>query len=266
MRFTFAVLALLALLRSSLASAEAAPAGCERVVVVPLEPSGLTPDEALEEEEALRALIARNLSVCVQPRAKAVEVLRTFEGLRLPVCTDAACRKALARKFDADWLVSGTAYGFGGGHTVAITLWPADGNVVQRGTYASGSALDERQPAETVIALFHDARLGRSIANGVEAVAEPARPRRSRWPEVALGTAAVAALAGGVAFASASQLTAERISRQRTGCAGQGEAYVRCFEDTVQAGKNQALAANVLFGAGALFGAGVAVVFMVELP
>lgn len=258
-------LALLLLCGASAAHAQVDAPACERVVIVPLDPAGLTAQAAKVEEEKLRELVAKTLSgLCVQPRKEAAEVLKSLEGRRLPVCDEVSCRQALAERFGADWLVSGTAYGLGGGRTVTLNLWSKDGLRVQRGSYASGTGVDEAAPSKAIITLFREARMGQAFA-GTGAQEPPEKARRARWPEVALASAAVAALAGGIAFGTASEATERRISTKQTGCPGAADVYATCFANTVNTGRQQATTANIFFATSAILGAAAGVIFVVEL-
>lgn len=259
--FTFAFTCLFA--PHALAASE-----CEAVAVVPLEPSGISPAHARAEEERVREALGALSNVCVVPRAQSAKVLREMEGQRLPACADATCRARMAKAFGAKWLYSGTVYGFGGGRTVMLTLWNAEGTTLHRGSFASGDTVDPSSAAKSVVGMLRDARLGRSVATAGDEAQQGnvGQNEKPLWPRLAVGAAGLAALAGGVAFASASAATSERISQGATGCPGAGDEYQACFARTVRSGEEQATAANVLFGAGALLGAGAVVMFVVELP
>lgn len=238
---------------------------CERIVLVPLDPVGLSPKDAREEEDRVREALSTIQTACLTPREQTGAALKQLEGRRLPPCGDVECRRKLAAHFDADWLFSGTAFGFGGGRSITLSLWNRDGTLVQRGSFASGPGMDPKSGAAVVVDLLREARLGRSIASANER-SGTASSMRSHWPEIALGAGAVAALAAGVALGAASRDISARVAEGRTGCAGTGDAYESCFANTVHAGRNQATAANLLFGAGALLGAGATVFFVVDLP
>lgn len=232
--------------------------------MVPLEPVGLSAADARNEEAKVRAALAELSGVCVLPRSDSAAKLRAFSGHRVPACEDAACRSRVATAFGADWLYSGTAFGLGGGRTVTLQLWNAQGTVVQRGSFATGEGVSDEAAAGTVVGLLRDARLGRSAVADANVVTR--RGAISRLPAFTAGALAVAAVGVGAAFGVASQQTAERVAQRQTGCAGTGDAYVQCFNEVERGGRQQAALANVFFGAGALLGAGATVMFVMEWP
>lgn len=228
----------------------------EKIVVVPLEPIGLQPLEARAEEEKVRDALKGLSGVCVIDRRASAEKLRAFVGHRIPACEDVSCRRRVAAAFDADWLYSGAVYGLGGGRTITLQLWNAEGTVVQRGSFVSGAG------EEPVISLLREARLGRSLV-----AEEPVlKPKRSRWPELATGALAVTSLAVGLGFGAASQDHARMVSEGTVPCDGTGDAYVQCFAQAERNGRQQATLANVFLGAGAVLAAGATVMFVLEWP
>jgi hypothetical protein len=230
----------------------------ETLALAPLEPLAVAPALARELETQVRDALQSLSAVCLLPRAHSAERLRALEHHRVRPCTDAACRAEQVKGFEADWLMGGVVYGLGGGRTVNLFLWSADGSVVQHGSFAG------QVEGDVLGRMLREARLGRSL---VEEPAPPlARVRRADWVPWALAGAAATAVAVGGGFGSASLRTAGRVSAGATGCPGEGLEYQRCFEGEVQRGRTQARTANVLFGAGAALGAAATVSLVVEWP
>jgi hypothetical protein len=75
-----------------------------------------------------------------------------------------------------------------------------------------------------------------------------------------------AALVAGVGFGLAARSTERELSTGTGGCTGEGEAFRRCFSERLSQGERQSTVSNTLLGAGALLGAGGAVLFVWELP
>lgn len=236
---------------------ERAPCRGERVAVVPLEPVGLPPPQAREEEERVRAALEGVPGVCLVPRRDSVEKLRARPGHRLPACEDAECRRKEASAFGADWLYSGTVYGLGGGRTVSLQLWNSQGTVVQGGSFSSADA----DAGERVRSMLRDARLGSSLV----ASRAPAQTR-SRWPELATGALAVTSVAVGLGFGAAARNTEQMISERAVPCTGTGDAYAQCFAATERDGQRKATLANAFLGAGAALATGAVVMFVMEWP
>jgi hypothetical protein len=117
-----------------------------------------------------------------------------------------------------------------------------------------------------------EAGVEEAAAKAFSALWEGRGPRREveeqtvrPWPIVLLGVGA-AALVTGVGFGMASRTTERRLSDGTGGCAGEGDAFRRCFADALHKGERQSHIANSLLGAGALLSAGGAVLFVWELP
>ncbi len=236
------------------------PSDCrgESFAVAPLEPLALSPHDALDEEGRVRDVLSELENSCLVARAHSAKVLAELPGLRVPSCPDAACRAKLVERFGARWLVSGTVYGLGGGRTVTLTLWSADGAIVQRASYTGSD------PQRPLTRLVQEARLGHSLV--AEAGGKGDARFRLGWPQVALGGAAVTALAVGGGFGYASLRTERRLSTSATGCQGDAIVYQQCFADEYRLGARQARTANVLYGLAAVLGASAAVSFAVEWP
>ncbi len=245
--------------------ADAARCRGETFALVPLEPSAVAPEGALEAESQLRMSLGGLSGVCLSTRAHSAARLRSVEGLRLPACADSACRARWARHFEAKWLVSGTVFGLGGARTVNLQLWSADGAIVQRTSYTFSP---DRPPLETVGAMIREARVGHSLVadrsgHGLNGKSGGRTVGPVQW---ALGGAALLAVAAGGGFGNASAQTSKRLSTGASGCEGIREEYSRCFANEHTRGKRQALAANALYAAGAVLGAGAVLTFAVEWP
>lgn len=102
---------------------------------------------------------------------------------------------------------------------------------------------------------------GSSATAGRGGQVRPASP----WPRVLLAAAGVA-LAAGVGLGLAARHNEQLLSQGAGGCTGEGEAFRACFASRLEEGRQQAQAANVLLGAGAVAGAGGALLLVWELP
>lgn len=223
----------------------------ERVAVLPLMPVATVPAVAKLEEERLRAELAKTKDLCVVPRSETIEKL----GSASPIsCDDANCRQRLADQVDAAWVLWGTVYGFGAKTTVSAMIWDRTGERVSRRSYEPGPEV------QVTAGLLAGARA--LPASGVPAQAAV----RGRVVPLALGGTGLVALAAGTAFGVASLESARQLSTGTTGCPGLGGDYLVCLDEHERNGRNQARAANILFGAAALFGIGAGVSWIVSWP
>jgi hypothetical protein len=256
------VLAALWLLSAGEAHAQAVqPCPGETVVLLPLQPVALSPALAREAEETVRAAIPPGRKRCLRSRAETVASLGSIQVERLGTCDEARCRRALAEDLRADWLLSGSVLGVGGRRTVNLVLWDRTGTRLGRTSVAVDAAGDLGL-SRVLEALWAQAALlplSRGPATGPE---ESFSPAPALW---VAGTGIAAVLVGGL-LGLASQQTERRVMEGRTGCPGTGEVYRSCFAATAAAGRNEAVAANVLFGAGVLLGTGATVMWITRWP
>jgi hypothetical protein len=227
----------------------------ERLVLVPFDPVALPRAEARQTEETVRRAVARTPGLCLEPRKETVERLLALGG-KQRVCADEACRAQELKAYGTKWLLRGRVLGLGGQRTVALTLVRADGHEA-RNTFSVPTL--EAGAEEAAAKAFGSLWQNRGPQR--EAAEKTLRP----LPMVLLGTGA-AALVAGVGFGMAARATEKRLSEGNGGCEGDGEAFRRCFADGLRRGERQSLAANGLLGAGALLGAGGAVLLVWELP
>jgi hypothetical protein len=239
----------------------AAPAGAvcvgERLVLVPFDPVALSRAESRQTEDSVRRAVARTPGICLEPRKDTVERVRTLTG-RQRACADDACRAEELKAYGTKWLLHGRVLGLGGQRTVALTLVRADGHE-SRSTFSVPTL--EAGAEEAAAKSFGSLWQGRGPSSPRNEAEKSLRP----LPLVLLGTGA-AALAAGVGFGLASSATEKRFSTGTGGCEGEGDAFRRCFADGLRKGERQSLAANSLLGAGAVLGAGGALLLVWELP
>ncbi|MHB8879810.1 MAG: hypothetical protein ACYC8T_39480 [Myxococcaceae bacterium] len=256
---------MLALLAALALAAELEPSGCagDRLVVAPFEPLALGPAEARAAESEVREKLARMSGLCLEPRAQTVQKLLHRDGQLPQPCADRACSIAQAVQLEARWLLTGTVVGVGGRRSLSLTLAPGVDDPVRRATVTL-SGKDDAALRVVLEGLFHPETLP-SSAVAAEPGAAPVRSR-ARWPGFAVGGAGIASAAAGLLMGAVSQQTAQGISQGRTGCPGGGTGYAECFDGKVRQGREQALAANLLLGAGAVLGAGAGVMIVFELP
>lgn len=229
-------------------------AECEgaRLVLLPFEAVALPRPEARATEDAVRRALSRTPGVCLEPRARTVERLRALGG-RLSPCEDAGCRSTQVASLEAEALVRGRAFGLGGERTVTLVLVERDGGEARR-TYPVTAGDAEESSLRAFGALWESRH---PVAR--------AGSRLGPWPKVMLGVGA-AALVAGVGFGLAARSTERELSTGTGGCTGEGDAFRRCFSERLARGERQSLVSNTLLGAGALLGAGGAVLFVWELP
>ncbi len=244
----------LAFLCSALIALPAA-AACDgaRLVLLPFEAVALSRPETRETEDAVRRALSRTPGVCLEPRARTVERLRALgTGGRLSPCEDAGCRSTQVALMEADALVRGRAFGLGGERTVTLVLVERDGSEARR-TWPV-TAGDAEESSLRAFGALWEARHPVASAS-----------RLGPWPKVMMGVGA-AALVAGVGFGLAARSTERELSTGTGGCTGEGEAFRRCFSERLSQGERQSTVSNTLLGAGALLGAGGAVLFVWELP
>ena len=241
-----------------LLSLSSTPCRGEHVVLVPFQAVALSAAEARQVEDAVRKAAEATSGVCLEPRAETVAKLRARGG-RLSACWEAACRGAQVSQLGAEREVRGLALGVGGGHSVALTLVDRGGLESHATVQLSG---DELPPG------LEDVRAREAFASLWAHRLPPVEVKKasSKVLPTVLVAAGGVALAAGIGFGLAARKAETALSSGTGGCAGQGEDFRTCFAGKLQAGRQQALAANALFGAGAVLGAGGAVFFLWELP
>lgn len=255
---------LLIALITSTPSGEAPECGPDRMVVAPLEPLALTPADARGVEDELRRQLQRR-GYCVESRAATLEKLRRYEDQRLPPCADETCAVGQAVAMGGRWLLTGVVLGVGGKRTASLVLAPDRLGAVRRALAPLEVGREGVALGEAIDALFGRAVVA-SAANVPPTEVRRSSARRGRWPVYVAAGAGAASLLAGALFGAASDRTARALSEGRSGCGGTGDAYRACFEQKLGEGRSQSLAANVLFGAGAVLAAGAGVMLVVELP
>jgi hypothetical protein len=244
----------LALLLSLGATSQGTPCEGERLTLLPLDAVAVPRADARKAEDVLRRSLAKDASLCLEPRKETVERLLTLGG-KLAPCDDAACRSAQVKALGARWLVRGRVLGLGGERSVALVLVSPEG----KETRSTFTLPELEAGAEDVAARAFASLWGTRPRQPVEH--RTLRP----WPQVLMGTGA-AALAAGIGFGLAARSTERRLSQGSGGCVGEGEAFRQCISDGLRKGERQSLIANSLMGTGAVLGAGGAVLFIWELP
>lgn len=228
----------------------APPCKGERVVVLPLFPVATSPGVARQQEERLREELMALNAYCVQPRAQTLSQLGPVSAI---ACEDAACRKRISERMDGDWVIFGMVFGFGGKTTITAQAWDRGGERLSRRTFES-----------TVT------NLGQTLIAGANALPLSGLPEqaavRGRAVPLALGGVAVLALAAGAAFGVSASETSRGLSQPQTGCGGVATAYVDCLNGRADAGRRQATAANILYGAAALLGTSAGVIWVMQWP
>jgi hypothetical protein len=244
----------LALVLSLGATPQGSACAGERVVLLPFDSVALTRPEARRTEEAVRRALARTPGVCLETRKQTVERLRAREG-KQETCTEPSCRASQVKAFGAEWLVRGRVLGLGGERTVSLALEGVDGRET-RSTFQVPSldAGAEEAAKRAFTGLWQERH-----------PQQPSSKKLRTLPMVLLGTG-VAALAAGVGFGLAAHSTEQRFSQGTGACTGTGDDFRRCFEDGLHRGETQTHLANGLLGAGAVLGAGGAILLIWELP
>lgn len=217
---------------------------CPRALVVPFAAVGADPAHV------------RRLSSEVeeQLRKHGVEPVRVRSSVAR-ACDASGCGEPLADGTRAQWALEGTVIGVGGQLTTHLEVAGRDG-LVTRSSFG-GEALDLSTALKPA--------LDGARRDGATAALRPGAARTRHWTW-GLAAGGAAALAGGVAFGIHSYATSDALERGRTGCSGTGDAYRQCFAEIAAGGRRSALAANALFGAAALLGAGVGLSYVWELP
>lgn len=238
------------------------PCPGEAVVLVPLQPVALPAAQARKAEEQVRAALASGPGRCLRSRAETVAALQALDPQRLGSCDEARCRRGLAEDLQAEWVLSGAVLGVGGRPTVNLVLWDRTGTRLGRTSVALDAAGEAGLSRALASLWTQAAALPLAAGNGVSA----APPSFVHGPALWVAGVGVATVLAGGLLGLASQQTEQRVMEGRTGCPGTGEAYQTCFASTVAAGRNQAVAANVLFGAGLVLGTGATVMWITRWP
>ncbi len=218
-----------------LAASARAECAAGRTAIVPFEYLAAEAEVAREAEQRVREAARRRLGDCVESRDATARRLERL-GPTLASCQDDACRAARAAALEAGAVVEGVALGVGGRPALALTLWGRDGR-------ATRQSLPLEESPE---------RVGRELDDLFARWSRQSRPR-GPGPYLVLGTAAGAAAAGAVLGVLVRQN--QQALTSGTACGGSGGALAACLEERFTRGRPQALAANVLFGAGAALAA-----------
>lgn len=223
-----------------------AAAPCTRVVVTPFQPLATTPAVAREVEEQVRALLAARPGLCVERRQDTIARLAVFEGHRLPPCADARCFATQLGTLEADELLGGVVVGVGARRNVDLI----SGNATRTARLTTLAESREQLAGALSLLLRWEA---------------PSVKERRRWPAVAAAVAGVASAGVGVALGVESRRLEQALSAGGGGCAG-GPGFPSCFDAQLRTGRDEATAANVLFGVAGVLAAGAVVLWVVELP
>lgn len=227
----------------------------ERLVLLPFDSMALTRPQARSTEEAVRRALARTSGVCLEPRKDTLERLRARDS-KQEACTESTCRASEVKAFGTQWLVHGRVLGLGGERTVSLALMGVDGRETRTTFQVPTLDAGVEESAKKAFIPLWEARHPRQ-----EVKKAGLRP----LPMVLVGTG-VAALAVGAGFGMAAHSTEKRFSQGTGGCQGDGEDFRRCFSDGLRQGERQSHLANGLLAAGAVLGAGGAVLLIWELP
>ncbi|HZN95224.1 MAG TPA: hypothetical protein VFB81_21080 [Myxococcales bacterium] len=202
-----------------------------RMAIVPFEYLAAEARAARDAEQRVRDAAQRRLGGCVEARGATVRRLERL-GPSLAACQDDACRAARASALEAQSVLEGIALGMGGGPALALSLWGRDGKATRQLVPLDGSP--QRVGREL------DDLLGRWLRNA---------RGPNLGPYLVLGAAASALVAGAV-FGALMQQTQQAIAGG-TACGGVSDDLAACLERRMALGRQQAITANVLFGAGA---------------
>jgi len=244
----------LALLLSLGATPQGKPCEGERLTLLPFDAVAVPRADARRSEEVLRRALAKDTSLCLEPRKETVEKLLALGG-KLTPCSDEECRRAQVKALGAQWVVRGRVLGLGGERTVALVLVSPQGQETRETfTLPVLEAGAEDVAARSFSALWR-----------TRPYQPTARKTIRPWPQVLMGTGA-AVLAAGIGFGLASRATERRITEENGGCTGAGADFSRCFSKELRKGERQTLLANTLLGTGAMLGAGGAILFVWDLP
>lgn len=217
---------------------------CTRVVVTPFEPLATSPAAARAIEEKVRDDLALRPGLCVEERKRTIEKLAKFERHRLPPCGEPACVAAQLGALEGDELISGVVVGVGARMNVDLVR-----STAARSAHTTAT---EAELAAAVGVLYQwDATQ---------------RAGPSRWPSIVAASAAVASAGAGLALGLESRRHEQVLSSGMTGCAGGGTAYGACVDAQFKTGRDEATAANVLFGVAGALVIGAVVLWVVELP
>ncbi len=217
---------------------------CTRVVVTPFEPLATSPAAARAIEEQVRQGLALRPGLCVEERKVTIQKLARFERHRLPPCGELACVAAQLEALEGDELISGVVVGAG-----------ARINVDLLRSTAARTARTTASEAELAAAM--------GVLYQWDSV-ERAGPRR--WPSIVAASAAVASAGAGLALGLESRRNEQVISSGTTGCPSGGAAFRDCVDGQLKTGRDEATAANLLFGVAGALVIGAVVLWVVELP
>lgn len=217
---------------------------CTRVVVTPFEPLATSPGAARALEEQVREALAKRPALCVEPRKVTIEKLSKFERHRLPPCGDLACVGAQLAALEGDEVLSGVVVGVGARTNVDLLRSTA--------TRTARTTASEAELATAVGVLYQwDSK---------------ERPAPNRLPAILVASAGLASAGAGLVLGLEARRTEQVLSSGMTGCAGGGTAYRDCIDGQLRTGRDEATAANVLFGVAGVLVAGAIVLWVVELP
>jgi hypothetical protein len=233
-----------------------------RVAVVPFVPLGSSSLEAKRLERIVRGDVAEMPGIELLSLGEVANRLANAPPPALNDCHDDVCAVRFAEALGIDGVITGVVSELGGATSLALTY------TMRGGAGARHASTDLSQsPTEVTSAVEHAIRgllgMAPALAPGASAqftdtgitqrVLRPA-------PIGLFGGAALTTGAGG-ALGLFARDTQAGIDARQTGCPGTGDAYFDCFSSRVQTGRNEALAANVLFvSAGVLAAAALTVV------
>ncbi len=217
---------------------------CRRVIVTPFDPLATSPTVARALEEQVRGALSARPGLCVEARAATIEKLAKFERHRLPPCGEPTCVASQLTLLEADELVSGVVVGAGGRTNIDVTRSTA--------TRTARTTASEQELVTAVGVLYQ--------WDSTE------RPLGKKWPAIVVTSAAVASIGAGIALGVEARRNEQVLSSGVTGCGGMGTAYRDCLDGQLRSGRNEATAANLLFGVAGALAVGAVILWVVELP
>ena len=182
--------------------------------------------------------------LCVEARKVTIEKLSKFERHRLPPCGDLACVAAQLAALEGDEVLSGVVVGVGARTNVDLLRSTATRT-------ARTTATEAELPTAVGVLYQWDSK-------------ERAAP--NRLPAILVASAGLASAGAGLVLGLEARRTEQVLSSGMTGCAGGGTAYRDCIDGQLRTGRDEATAANVLFGVAGVLVAGAIVLWVVELP
>ena len=219
-------------------------APCTRVTVAPFEPLATSPAVARAVEDQIRTVLSARPGLCVEARTATIEKLAKFERHRLPPCGDLACVASQLSVLESDEVLTGVVVGAGARTNVDLLRSTATRT-------ARTTATEAELPTAVGVLYQWDSK-------------ERAAP--NRLPAILVASAGLASAGAGLVLGLEARRTEQVLSSGMTGCAGGGTAYRDCIDGQLRTGRDEATAANVLFGVAGVLVAGAIVLWVVELP